>query len=219
MILQEKETTKLPKVAFLPKTFLLFSQRVLWVWYMCTFYVKAMPTRTRGWGQPLFMGLKIGVRRDFIAETQKDNTQRCNIFPATPHTPFYAVGSNSGKGFYWWNTKKADFRHKGVSARGLLYGWPTYMDTVYTFCSKLPFFRLTVSIHFDAIWRISKITYLSSNPDLGVRIKCAPWDKGWMDGWDWWLSRTIGLLREPTVLITRNRFSRIVRIPLAWAAN
>ena len=59
-----------------------------------------------GWGQTLFMGLKIPVRRDFIAGTQKDNTQRCNIFPATPHTfpcglKGKDLGCSGGAGFYW----------------------------------------------------------------------------------------------------------------------
>ena len=44
------------------------------------------------------MGLKIPVRRDFIAETQKDNTQRCNIFPATQGTSLHAVKRERGLG-------------------------------------------------------------------------------------------------------------------------
>ena len=73
---------------FFTKVFLVWTS----VWDMHTSCVKPCQPEPGGGGrQTLFMGLKIPVRRDFIAETQKDNTQRCNIFPATQGTPLHAV--------------------------------------------------------------------------------------------------------------------------------
>ena len=49
-----------------------------------------------------------------------------------------------------------------------------HMDKVYTFCLKLPFYYLFDSQCILKQWKIYKIakTYLSSNPDLGVREVC-----------------------------------------------